>query len=151
MNGKNVVSKIMTKPVVVVESSATVMEALKLMVDKGIGCVVLTKNREPVGMLTERDIVKLIIRGREALRSRVEKVMSHPLISVSPDTPVVDAIKLMKEKGITRLPIVKDGQLQGIITIHSDLLYWAIRATNTAESTVQTSKTGNCNAKDSPE
>ena len=131
MSKKNVVSQIMTKTVFAVEASVGFLDSLQLMVDKGIGCVVVTRNGEPIGMLTERDVLKRIVQDRGVLVSKLEDVMSQPLTAVPPETPVVDALNLMKEKGIRRLPVVSQGKLEGIITIHSDLLYWVLKTAGT--------------------
>jgi CBS domain-containing protein len=123
----------MTKTVFTAEASLGLLESLQLMVDKGIGCVVVTKNGEPVGMLTERDVLKRIVQDRGVLANKLEEMMSQPLTVVPPETPVLDALNLMKEKGIRRLPVVSQGKLEGIITIHSDLLYWFTRAGGTTQ------------------
>jgi CBS domain-containing protein len=98
------------------------------MTDKGIGCVVVTENGKPVGILTERDVMKEIVKDKNILEKDVSSLMTRPLISVSPDTPVVDALDLMRKKNIRRLPVVDEGRLVGLITVHTDLLYWALAA-----------------------
>jgi CBS domain-containing protein len=117
----------MTKNVVTAEASQPVKDVLQVMADKGIGCVVITEKNSPAGIVTERDIVRRILREQEILRYRAGEIMTKPLISVTPDTPVIDALHLMKEKDIRRLPVVQDSRLEGILTIHSDLLYWAVK------------------------
>jgi CBS domain-containing protein len=123
----------MTKNVFTTEASGTVLDSLRIMADKGIGCLVVTRNGEPVGMLTERDIVRRIVQDKEVLNGKIEEVMSHPLTTVSPETPVVDALNVMREKSIRRLPVVSQGKLDGIITIHSDLLYWVLKTAAVAQ------------------
>jgi CBS domain-containing protein len=124
---KHTVADIMTKEVVTADVSKPVIEVLRIMADKGIGCVVITEKGCPSGMVTERDIVRKIVQEKDVLEQRAEQVMTQPLISVPPDTNVIDALNLMRDKKIRRLPIVQDEQLRGIITIHSDLLYWVAK------------------------
>jgi CBS domain-containing protein len=70
--------------------------------------------------------MKIVIKGKEVLNNKVLDVMIRPLTTVPPDTPVVQALDLMRKKNIRRLPVVSDGHLHGIVTIHRDLLYWAL-------------------------
>jgi CBS domain-containing protein len=125
------VFQIMNRRVVTLDVSGSVLDALRIMTEKGVGCLVITDNAKPVGIVTEKDAMKLIMQGRDVLNRKVAEVMSNPLTTVRPETSVVEALDLMKKKNIRRLPVVSDGQLQGIITIHSDLLYWALTATKT--------------------
>ncbi len=124
----------MVKNVLSTETSSNLVDAVRLMVEKGIGCVVITKNGNPVGILTERDIMKEIAKDRNAFDKDVGSLMRRPLISVSPDTLVVDALDLMRKKAIRRLPVVNRGKLEGLVTVHTDLLYWALSAMRTSSS-----------------
>lgn len=129
MSNFNAVSQIMNRSVSTLDASETVLDALRLMTEKGVGCLVITENAKPVGIVTERDVMKAMMQGRDVLKNRVADLMSLPLTSVPPETPVVDALDLMRKKNIRRLPVVSNGELQGIITIHTDLLYWALNTT----------------------
>jgi CBS domain-containing protein len=127
----------MNRRVTTLDASDTVIDALRVMTEKGVGCVVITSDSRPVGILTERDVMKTMMRGNEVLRNKLSGVMSLPLTTVPPDTPVVEALNLMMKKNIRRLPIVSDGVLQGIITIHQDLLYWALAAASGNSSSLE--------------
>jgi len=120
------VSQIMSKKVETVEVSEKVENALRVMAEKGIGSVVIVKGNRPVGILTERDVVKRIVKNRNILDEKVEDVMSKPLITVSPDTGIFDALQLMRKSDIRRLPIVSEGELKGIVT-DKDLMSWVLR------------------------
>ena len=128
MNGIDAVSQIMNKNVSTPDASQTVRDALRVMTEKSVGCVVITKGRSPVGILTERDVMRAMLNGKHILKNSVTQVMSLPLTTVPPETSVIEALDLMKKKAIRRLPVVSNGELQGIITIHTDLLYWALAA-----------------------
>ncbi|HXZ98343.1 MAG TPA: CBS domain-containing protein [Candidatus Acidoferrum sp.] len=134
MSSKNLVSQVMTKNVLSTDTSTNLVEAARLMTERGIGCVVITENGKPVGVLTEKDIMKKIVGGKNVFQENVRTFMSQPLISVPPDMPVVDALDLMKKKNIRRLPIVNEGRLEGLITVHRDLLYWALTALRTSSA-----------------
>jgi len=134
LSSKNLVSQVMTKNVLSTDTSTNLVEAARLMTERGIGCVVITENGKPVGVLTEKDIMKKIVGGKNVFQENVRTFMSQPLISVPPDMPVVDALDLMKKKNIRRLPIVNEGRLEGLITVHRDLLYWALTALRTSSA-----------------
>ena len=124
----------MTKNVLSTEKSTQLADAARLMTEKGIGCVVITENGKPVGVLTEKDIMKEIVRDKNVFQKDVGSIMSRPLVSVPPDTPVVDALDLMRKKDIRRLPVVNEGRLEGLVTVHRDLLYWALTALRTSSA-----------------
>lgn len=116
------VREIMTPTIIGVDVSSTVKEAAELMIERGIGSVVVTEGGKPVGILTERDILKRVVaKALDPSKTRVREVMSSPLITVKPDTYIVDANKLMVEKGIRRLVVVEDDKAVGIVT-EKDLL-----------------------------
>ncbi|MBS7655095.1 CBS domain-containing protein [Candidatus Bathyarchaeota archaeon] len=126
MASEDFVSQIMSKNVITVDASEKVLKALQIMAEKGIGSVLIVKNGKPVGILTERDIAKKLVANKETLDKKTEDVMSKPLITVSPDTGIFEALQLMRKNNIRRLPVVKNGKLEGIIT-EKDLLYWVLR------------------------
>jgi CBS domain-containing protein len=127
----------MTKNVLSTETSTSLVDAARLMTERGIGCVVITENGKPVGVLTEKDIMKKIVKDKNVFQEDVGTLMSQPLVSVPPDMRVVDALDLMRTKDIRRLPVVSEGRLEGLVTVHRDLLYWALTALRTpsAEAT----------------
>jgi len=120
------VSRIMTRSVVTIRSDRNAIEALQTMAKKGIGSVIVTKNGLPVGIVTERDIIRRLARDRKVLDREVSSVMSKSLIHVSPETPILQAIRIMRRNNIRRLPVIEGSRLRGIVTIHKDLLYWAL-------------------------
>jgi CBS domain-containing protein len=114
--------KIMIEKVVTIEPSATVKKAAELMNLHEIGCLIVVDCEKPVGMLTERDMLKrMICASRKSETTRVVNVMSKPLISASPDMRAGDAAKLMFERNIKKLPVVENGRLVGLVTL-TDLL-----------------------------
>ena len=106
------VSEIMRKAVVV-DSNIKVKEAAKIMSEKGIGSLIIFKDNKIKGILTERDVIKNISKSD----SNIEKIMSKNVITIKFDSDVEEAVKLLKNNDIKRLPVVKDKKLVGIITI----------------------------------
>lgn len=115
--------KIMIDKVVTVEPSATVKKAVELMNLHDIGCLVVVHSGKPVGIVTERDMLKRVIhKSRSPARTRVVDVMSKPLVAASPDMRAGDAAKLMLERNVKKLPVVENGRLVGLVSI-TDLLH----------------------------
>src|SRR5215831_15814556 len=122
------VSDFMTSEVKVVTENETMRQACKLMYQHNIGSIIIVKNDDgkssdtkkeiPAGILTERDIARMIgFSAKFYPDTPVSEVMNKPLITVSPNTSVKDAVALMEQKDIRRLPVVNDNQqMIGIIT-----------------------------------
>ncbi|MCD6164356.1 MAG: CBS domain-containing protein [Candidatus Odinarchaeota archaeon] len=118
------VSDIMTRDVITIEIGKTVREAVEIMNEKGIGCLVVTKGGVPIGIVTERDVLKkIVVEGRDPQKTRIEEIMSSPLITGSPSMTLEDAAKLLILKRIKKLPIVEKGKLVGIVTLF-DVVRW---------------------------
>jgi CBS domain-containing protein len=117
------VQQMMSSPVVHVAPDDSVADALRAMIDRDIGAVVVVDDGRPVGVFTERDVSRRILDDRELLVRRVGDVMSAPVVSVAPTDEVVFIFGLMTGKRIRRLPVVEGDRLVGIIT-ERDLLRW---------------------------
>ena len=129
-NLKNVaVSDFMTRKVRVITENETMRQACKLMYQHNIGSIIIikdddskssdtTKKEIPAGIVTERDIARMIgFSAKFYPDTPVSEVMNKPLITVSPNTSVKDAVALMEQRDIRRLPVVDDEQqMIGIIT-----------------------------------
>jgi len=114
--------EIMVKDVVTVNAEATVKKAVEVMNNHEIGCLVVVSDGKPVGIVTERDMLKKVIQtSRESENMKVVDIMSRPLIFTSPKTSAGDAAKLMFESKIKKLPVVEDEQLMGLVTL-TDLI-----------------------------
>ncbi|MEM4378682.1 MAG: CBS domain-containing protein [Candidatus Nitrosotenuis sp.] len=110
------VSDVMKKSVISIDSSMTVQDAAKMMDDASIGAIVIIENGIAIGIITERDITRRIVAKGKPLTTNVKDAMSSPLIVINPDDSVWEAAQLMKTRKIHRLPAVKDNRLVGIIT-----------------------------------
>ena len=107
----------MEKDVVFVEASESVATAVKTMLDRNVWSLVVTKGGLPVGFVSERDIIRrCFTKGFDPEHSRLESVMSSPLVTAEPETPLIQIIRLMAEKNIRRVYIVEKGQIIGRIT-----------------------------------
>ena len=115
------VKEIMSKDVFAISPEASMEEAARIMGEKHIGSLIVTKYDTPVGIVTERDLLtKVLALGRDIKQEKVEKVMSYPLITICLTTTIKEAAQVMiKKKG--RLAVFECGKLMGIITA-SDLI-----------------------------
>ena len=115
-------NKVMVNRVITTKKEATVEDAVKLMNKYEIGCLVVVENGRPIGIITERDLLKRVLaKSREPRNAKVTEIMSKPLISAAPNTEIEKATKLMYHKKIKKLPIVEKGKLIGLVTL-SDIL-----------------------------
>jgi CBS domain-containing protein len=104
--------------VVAIDGSTTVLDALKLMADKNIGSVVITEDGEYAGLLTERDYArKVILQGKSSLETQVREIMSTHFPRMIPENSVETCMHVMSENNIRYLPIFREDQLCGIISI----------------------------------
>jgi len=110
------VKNIMRK-VVSIDIGASVSEASQIMISEDIGSIVISKNGEPRGMLTERDILRKVVGpGLNPIHVSVGDVMSSPLITIGSETGIAEALRIMSDKNIRRLLVTDDDQVVGIIT-----------------------------------
>ena len=110
------VKDVMKKNVISIDSSMTVKDAACMMDDANVGCVIITKDNFPVGILTERDFVKRIVAKSLDLTTPLSKVMSSPLTIIGPAETVWEAAETMKQKRIHKLPVQENNKVVGMIT-----------------------------------
>jgi CBS domain-containing protein len=117
MEGTLLVSEIMSKNVRTVRPNSTVTEIVRKMNKFEIGSVVVVEGEKPVGIITERDILRRVLEvtlASEALKAK--EIMSAPLITVSDQSTVDEAARIMVDKRIKKMPVVHEGKLVGIVT-----------------------------------
>ncbi len=109
---------IMVREVITVSPATKIKEAVELMNKNGIGCLVVTRKEKPVGIMTERDVLKKIVcLGKNPEETRVSEIMSRPLIVGELDTDWREAAKLMLDQNIKKLPILDGEKLVGLVTL----------------------------------
>jgi CBS domain-containing protein len=109
---------IMTTNPVTMPDSATLADAARVMRDRGIGDVIVMSQNRVCGMVTDRDIVvRAIAHGHDPSSTNLDSVCSKQLFSVSPDDDIDQAIELMREKAVRRVPVLDGDQPVGIVSI----------------------------------
>jgi len=112
------VADVMVKEVIAVDSVVTVREAVDLMNNYEIGCLVVLTGSRVDGIVTERDILKRVIgKSRDVNKTKIKEVMSRPVWVVSPNTALETALHTMLTRKIKKLPVVKEGRLIGLLTL----------------------------------
>ncbi len=118
MKTQVLVKEIMKTNPVIVKATTTVFEAAKQMKQKKIGNVIVVEHKQPIGILTESDILrKVVAEGKNSDKVLVEEVMTTPVIVTDPYISIEQAMKLMGKSNIRRLPVVEDNALVGVITL----------------------------------
>ena len=116
------VSQIMTRIVSIISKDITVYQALTEMAGKSISCLIVAHDDRPLGILTERDVGKLLVDYGDISQLKVEEVMSSPVQTASPDTSVHEVAKIMQQENIRRVVVIdKDGKIVGLTT-QSDII-----------------------------
>lgn len=110
--------------VVTARPEQTVLEAAQLMNNRGIGAVVVTEQEEIRGIFTERDVLRRIVaEAREPAATRLKDVMTTTLVTTATEMTVDECAELMTRRRIRHLPVVRNGQLAGVVTIGDLLAY----------------------------
>ncbi len=112
------VEDVMVDKVITIEADATVHEAVRIMNKHEIGCLVAVLKGKPVGIITERDMLKRVLaKSMDPEKVKVSDIMSVPLIVGKPGMEIEDAVKLMFKTKIKKLPVVHRGRLLGLVTL----------------------------------
>ena len=101
-----------------ISPDASVLDALQLMADKGIGALIVTEGASIVGIFTERDYArKIALMGRTSAVTQVKDVMTTAVMFVRPDQTSEQCMQLMSNNRLRHLPVVDNGKLVGMISI----------------------------------
>ena len=117
MASKVSIKNIMTSEIISVDEDKRVCDAIKKMTEHNIGSIVIKRDNDYVGIITERDILK--ISCKENLYSpdlKVKKIMSSPLITIDANASIGKATMIMESKGVRHLLVEDNGKIVGIIT-----------------------------------
>ena len=101
-----------------IDAGASVLEAVKRMVEANIGSLLVTKGGEIAGIVTERDYLRRVaLEGPTDEEVTVEEIMSSPLVVVTPETAIDECMALMTDRRIRHVPVVDGGEVVGIVSI----------------------------------
>ena len=108
----------MTRDPRTVDASDTIVDAARVMAERDIGDVIVMEDGQVAGIVTDRDIVvRGVAEGRDPDSTSVSDVCSTGVETIEPEASVDDALSLMREKDIRRLPVAKNGRPVGIVSL----------------------------------
>jgi CBS domain-containing protein len=112
------VEDVMVREVITIDENSTVKEAAEVMNKFEIGCLIAVRKGKAMGIITERDLLKRVVAdAKNANKTKVKDVMSSPLVVVEPNIDLEEAVKLMFQMKIKKLPVVEEKRLVGLVTL----------------------------------
>ncbi len=107
----------MTTDVVKAGIQDSVYTSVRRLLSRDVGCIVVVDDDHVVGIITKGDVLKkAFLKQLDPKEISAKKIMTHPVLTIDPSSSLEEASHLMSEKHVTKLPVVKDGKLVGIIT-----------------------------------
>ncbi|MBE0525558.1 MAG: CBS domain-containing protein [Candidatus Thorarchaeota archaeon] len=108
--------------IISIEGRATVYQAAERMLVNKIGCIIITENEVPVGIVTKSDLLsRVIIADKDPKTTEIRSIMSTPLITIPKEKPILDAIREIRSKKISRLVVTDKGKPIGLVS-ETDLI-----------------------------
>lgn len=112
------VEDVMVREVITIDENATVKEAAEVMNKFEIGCLIAVRKGKAVGIITERDLLKRVVaEAKDVNKTKVKDVMSSPLVVVEPNLELEEAVKLMFQMKIKKLPVIEGKRLVGLVSL----------------------------------
>ncbi len=109
---------VMATEIAVMDENESVKEAAEVMAQEDVSAVIVTVEGKVRGIITERDILKRIVaEDKNAKKTKLNEIMSSPLVTIEPTTNLEEAARLMFEKRIKNLPVTHENQLIGLINL----------------------------------
>ena len=110
--------------VLTVDPDATIREAIEKMAEISAGTALIMEGGKVVGIISERDVIrKVLLKGKRLHEVCVREVMTTDLTTITPDTSLDDCMQLITNKRIRHLPVLRDGNLCGIVSIGDVVKY----------------------------
>ena len=134
IKGKNLkyymipIENLMSKPVITVKPEDSIYTAVRKMVNKNIGAVVvINKDKSLAGILTERDVLKrIVIKKREIKETKVKDVMTKKIQTATTNSTVLEISKLMENGHLRRIPVISNNKVTGIITARDIIKFMSL-------------------------
>ncbi|MDG6906788.1 MAG: CBS domain-containing protein [Nitrososphaerota archaeon] len=110
------VKAFMRREMISIDSKRTIKEAVKRMVRYDIGSIVITNHGNPVGIVTERDVLRRALMASKRPNRPVKEIMSSPLITIDSLATIGEVAELMSNRDIRRVLVTENDKVVGIIT-----------------------------------
>jgi len=107
---------LMTKNPCAIDADQPVAHAAKMMRDENVGLAPIVEGQKLVGTLTDRDIaIRVVAEGKDPQKTTVREVATTSVVTIDPNQDLAEALRLMAQNQVRRLPVVEDGRLAGIV------------------------------------
>ena len=116
------VTNVMDHNVVILDDSASINEVARTMEENGVTSILVRDSESGAvsGIVTERDIIyRAVAKSLGMYKAKIKKIMTTPVITVDKQTSCIEAIKIMREKSLRRLPVLEQGKIIGVVTLMS--------------------------------
>jgi len=121
-----------------VSPGATVLEAIQTMAEKNVGALLVTDGEKLVGIISERDYTrKVALKGKASRDTAVREILSEDVVHVTPAHTVEECMRLMTDRRIRHLPVLREGKIAGVVSI-GDLVNAIISNQSTTIQQLQT-------------
>ena len=111
------VGEVAKRGLITIEEDAPVISAIKLMIDRNIGSIVVTSHKRPAGIITERDILKkILVTGKSTESTRAGEIMTPDPVMIEQDRPLGEAIDLLNRKNLRKLLVTQGGEIVGVVS-----------------------------------
>ena len=112
------IDSLITRAVLTVSESDSLRDTAVWMIERGVGSAVVVTDGKPSGIITDRDALRAIARGKDASALTVGDLLPGKLTTVRPDLEVLEAARIMRERGFRHLVVVDDaGELAGVFSM----------------------------------
>jgi len=111
------IKEIMKRHVITVDPNTNISDVSKIMTNNRIGSVIVMKSGKPIGIITDDDIVGIVAKGLNPKKVKIKDIKATKrFITTSPEDDLLKVTKKMIKSGVKRIPVIKDGKLQGIVS-----------------------------------
>jgi signal-transduction protein with cAMP-binding, CBS, and nucleotidyltransferase domain len=112
------VKDVMSSPALTIDYNKSVRDAAKLMTKTRKKFLIATKRGKAVGIISDTDIlINVVAKNRKGTELKVKNIMSFPIVAVSPEDTILDAVRKIKRNNIHRLPVISKGRVLGVISL----------------------------------
>ncbi len=116
----------MTTPVLSIDSQTNIHDLTQLMDDKNVGSLLVTEKSEYIGIVTERDLTRKVLRQRlDPETTKVADIMSYPIMTLEGSRPVTEANQFMADKKIRHLAVTDAGKIVGMLSVKDLVSFFA--------------------------
>ena len=106
-----------TRGVITLDSTKNVQDAAKVMSELNIGCIIISEDGVPAGIITDKDLVsKVVARDKKPSQTSVVEIMSSPIVTIPSSATIQEALAIMIKKGINHLIVTEKGSIIGVFS-----------------------------------